>query len=178
MKLKLAQFSTNLFVRACHGRALGIQQIRRLLVFAMCAGALGAQDGATEFKTRCAQCHDHPVGRVPAVSALRAMTKDAILNALGDPMIHKSILRAVNGCGSSWRWNESESLQISCLRRIDWSANSSLATIRASTAMNLPAYEPCSRQTRSRRVRFTNPWRQGQEKYVDVSVAETAVCSA
>ncbi len=54
----------------------------RLLVVAMCAGALGAQDGANTFKTKCAQCHDHPVGRIPAVSALRAMTKSAILNAL------------------------------------------------------------------------------------------------
>jgi mono/diheme cytochrome c family protein len=48
----------------------------------MCAGALGAQDGAILFKTKCAQCHDPPVGRIPTVSALRAMTRSAILNAL------------------------------------------------------------------------------------------------
>jgi polyvinyl alcohol dehydrogenase (cytochrome) len=52
------------------------------LVFTLCAGALGAQDGAILYKTKCAQCHDHPVGRIPTVSALRAMTRSAILNAL------------------------------------------------------------------------------------------------
>lgn len=56
--------------------------MRRLLLIAMCAGGLGAQDGATVYKTDCAQCHDHPVGRIPAVSALRAMTKLSILNTL------------------------------------------------------------------------------------------------
>jgi hypothetical protein len=49
--------------------------------------------------------------------------------AAGDPMIHKSVVRAVNGLRSSWKWNERESLEISCLRRTDWSASSSLATI-------------------------------------------------
>src|SRR5579884_2633950 len=56
--------------------------MHRLLIFAICSGALIAQDGATIYKNRCAQCHDHPIGRVPTLSALRAMTSAAILNAL------------------------------------------------------------------------------------------------
>ena len=48
-----------------------------------------------------------------------------------DPMIHKSVVRAVNGLRNSWKWDESESLEISCLRRTDWSTSYSLATIRA-----------------------------------------------
>src|SRR5947199_6655581 len=47
---------------------------------------------------------------------------------------------------SSWKWNESESLEISCLRRTDWSASCSLATIQASTVMSFPAYECYSLQ--------------------------------
>jgi hypothetical protein len=63
----------------------------------------------------------------------------------GDPMIYRSVVQAVNGLreflqigtkANSWKF---------CLRRTDRSANSSPATIPASTAMSLPAYESYSR---------------------------------
>ncbi len=49
-----------------------------------------------------------------------------------DPMIHKSVVRAVNGLREflESKRSESEYPEISCLRRTDWSASSSLATIR------------------------------------------------
>ena len=56
--------------------------MRPLFVFVICSAALVAQDGATIYKSTCAKCHDNPVGRVPAISGLRAMTSSAILNAL------------------------------------------------------------------------------------------------
>jgi precorrin-2 methylase len=80
----------------------------------------------------------------------------------GDPMIHKSVVRAVNGLREFLEVERKRIPGVSCLRRIDWSANCSLATIRFSMAMSLPAYEPCSRQTRSRQVRLINPWRQAR----------------
>jgi hypothetical protein len=64
----------------------------------------------------------------------------------GDPMIHKSVVRAVNGLREFLELERSEFLEISCLRRTDWNASSSLATIQASMAMSLPAYEPYSRR--------------------------------
>jgi polyvinyl alcohol dehydrogenase (cytochrome) len=54
----------------------------RVFVFAFYTSTLFAQDGMTIYKARCAGCHDAPVGRVPTVTALRAMTATAILSAL------------------------------------------------------------------------------------------------
>lgn len=60
--------------------------IRLSLVLALCAASLLAQDGAAIFKERCASCHDPAPGsvpgRVPPVSALRAMNLLQILRAL------------------------------------------------------------------------------------------------
>jgi polyvinyl alcohol dehydrogenase (cytochrome) len=56
--------------------------MRRLLLLAICPAALVAQDGAAIYKARCAGCHDHPVGRMPEIGALRTMTSVAIRNAL------------------------------------------------------------------------------------------------
>ena len=53
-----------------------------LIVF--CASALFAQDGASIYKSRCAACHDAPVGRVPPVAALRKMSVAVILSTLDD----------------------------------------------------------------------------------------------
>jgi polyvinyl alcohol dehydrogenase (cytochrome) len=39
---------------------------------------LSAQDGAAIYKERCASCHDAPEGRVPALSAIKAMSGEAI----------------------------------------------------------------------------------------------------
>ena len=46
------------------------------------AASVLAQDGAAVYQARCASCHDAPTGRVPPVSALRAMMLPAILQAL------------------------------------------------------------------------------------------------
>ncbi len=43
---------------------------------------LSAQDGAAIYKERCAACHDAPEGRVPALSAIKAMSGEAIYAAL------------------------------------------------------------------------------------------------
>jgi polyvinyl alcohol dehydrogenase (cytochrome) len=56
--------------------------LRLILVFAMNLGVALAQDGAAIYKQRCAICHDAPVGRVPPVSALRAMEGAAISQSL------------------------------------------------------------------------------------------------
>ncbi len=43
---------------------------------------LSAQDGAAIYKERCASCHDMPEGRVPPLSAIKAMSGEAIYIAL------------------------------------------------------------------------------------------------
>jgi polyvinyl alcohol dehydrogenase (cytochrome) len=43
---------------------------------------LSAQDGAAIYKERCASCHDMPEGRVPALSAIKSMSGQAIYIAL------------------------------------------------------------------------------------------------
>jgi hypothetical protein len=61
----------------------------------------------------------------------------------GDPLIHKSVARAVNGLREFLEVERKRIPGDICLRRTDWSARFSLATIRTSMAMSLPAYEPC-----------------------------------
>ncbi|HTA42821.1 MAG TPA: PQQ-binding-like beta-propeller repeat protein [Bryobacteraceae bacterium] len=56
--------------------------MRSVLLFALMAWALYAQEGATIYKDRYAACHDSPQGRVPALSALQAMSGEAIYLAL------------------------------------------------------------------------------------------------
>jgi polyvinyl alcohol dehydrogenase (cytochrome) len=56
--------------------------MRPLFLLALYATAGLAQDGAALYKTRCAHCHDAPAGRVPPVSALRAMGPELILRSL------------------------------------------------------------------------------------------------
>jgi polyvinyl alcohol dehydrogenase (cytochrome) len=53
-----------------------------ILILALNAGFALAQDGAAIYKQRCASCHDAPVGRVPPVSALRAMDAASISRSL------------------------------------------------------------------------------------------------
>jgi polyvinyl alcohol dehydrogenase (cytochrome) len=55
---------------------------RRLLLLALSACTLFAQDGAAIYKKRCAGCHDAPAGRTPPFSALRAMDPARILHSL------------------------------------------------------------------------------------------------
>lgn len=52
------------------------------MMVALSGGVAFAQDGAAVYKRSCAQCHDAPAGRVPPVSALRAMDASAISRSL------------------------------------------------------------------------------------------------
>ena len=56
--------------------------MRSLLVLALSATTVFAQDGAAVYKAHCAMCHDTGGGRIPPVSALRAMSPSSILQAL------------------------------------------------------------------------------------------------
>jgi polyvinyl alcohol dehydrogenase (cytochrome) len=56
--------------------------LRPWLLLALGASTVFAQDGAALYKQRCASCHDAPTGRVPPLSALRAMNGLLILRAL------------------------------------------------------------------------------------------------
>ena len=53
-----------------------------VMIVALSARVLSAQDGAAIYKERCASCHDAPEGRVPAISAIKAMSGEAIYVAL------------------------------------------------------------------------------------------------
>ena len=56
--------------------------MRSLVFLALCATTVLAQDGAAIYKAHCAMCHDAGGGRIPPVSALRAMSSNSILQAL------------------------------------------------------------------------------------------------
>ncbi|HZI50833.1 MAG TPA: c-type cytochrome, partial [Terriglobia bacterium] len=53
-----------------------------VMVLVLSVGVSSAQDGAAIYKERCASCHDMPEGRTPALSAIKAMTGEAIFVAL------------------------------------------------------------------------------------------------
>src|SRR5262249_27192311 len=53
-----------------------------LIILVLSAQVLSAQDGAAIYKERCASCHDAPEGRVPPLSAIKAMTGEAIYGVL------------------------------------------------------------------------------------------------
>ena len=55
---------------------------RLFFLLTVLGGAAFAQDGAAVYKAHCATCHDMPTGRVPPVSALKAMSFPMILGAL------------------------------------------------------------------------------------------------
>ena len=55
--------------------------MRHIWLFALML-PLSAQDGAAIYKERCAACHDAPKGRIPALSAIKAMSGEAIYAAL------------------------------------------------------------------------------------------------
>jgi polyvinyl alcohol dehydrogenase (cytochrome) len=56
--------------------------MRSLLLFVLGASTALGQDGASVYKAHCAMCHDAGGGRIPPVSALRAMSSSSILRAL------------------------------------------------------------------------------------------------
>ena len=51
-------------------------------MFVLILPVLSAQDGAAIYKERCASCHDMPTARVPSLSAIKAMSGEAIYLAL------------------------------------------------------------------------------------------------
>ncbi len=56
--------------------------MRYVCLFVLMMPILSAQDGAAIYKERCAQCHDMPAARVPALATIRAMSGEAIYAAL------------------------------------------------------------------------------------------------
>jgi polyvinyl alcohol dehydrogenase (cytochrome) len=56
--------------------------MRYVFLLTLLLPALSAQDGAGIYKERCASCHDTPQARVPALSAIKAMSGEAIYLAL------------------------------------------------------------------------------------------------
>ena len=57
--------------------------MRYVCLLALLLPALSsAQDGAAIYKERCASCHDNPAERVPSLSAIKAMSGEAIYAAL------------------------------------------------------------------------------------------------
>src|SRR5215472_3825864 len=53
-----------------------------LIILVLSTQVVSAQDGAAIYKERCASCHDAPEGRVPPLSAIKAMSGEAIYVAL------------------------------------------------------------------------------------------------
>src|SRR5262245_6528052 len=53
-----------------------------LFILVLSTQVVSAQEGAAIYKERCASCHDAPQGRVPALSAIKAMSGEAIYVAL------------------------------------------------------------------------------------------------
>jgi polyvinyl alcohol dehydrogenase (cytochrome) len=56
--------------------------MRYVCLFVLMMPLLSAQDGAAIYKERCAQCHDLPAARVPALATIKAMSGEAIYIAL------------------------------------------------------------------------------------------------
>jgi polyvinyl alcohol dehydrogenase (cytochrome) len=56
--------------------------MRYVCLLALIASTLQAQDGAAIYKQRCASCHETPAARVPSISAIKAMSGEAIYMAL------------------------------------------------------------------------------------------------
>jgi polyvinyl alcohol dehydrogenase (cytochrome) len=56
--------------------------MRYVYLFALLLPVLAAQDGAAIYKEHCASCHDSAEGRVPPLSAIKAMSPEAIYTAL------------------------------------------------------------------------------------------------
>src|SRR5580704_9447516 len=57
--------------------------MRYVCLLALLLPALSsAQDGAAIYKERCASCHDTPAERVPSLTAIKAMSGEAIYAAL------------------------------------------------------------------------------------------------
>ena len=66
--------------------------------------SLSAQDGAAIYKERCASCHDMPEGRAPALSAIKAMSGEAIYIALTSGAMKTQARGLVDARRSSRCW--------------------------------------------------------------------------
>src|SRR5580698_3176554 len=60
-------------------RSLSAPLLAMMVLF---CSPLAAQDGGAIYKERCAACHDNPKERVPPLTAIKAMTAEAIQAAL------------------------------------------------------------------------------------------------
>src|SRR5258708_1901048 len=56
--------------------------MRYICLLALMLSPLSAQDGSAVYKERCAGCHDAPKERIPSLSAIKAMSGEAIYLAL------------------------------------------------------------------------------------------------
>ncbi len=63
-------------------QCLALQIVRTALIALLALPILSAQDGGAIYKARCASCHDAPEGRVPSLTAIKAMSGEAIYVAL------------------------------------------------------------------------------------------------
>jgi polyvinyl alcohol dehydrogenase (cytochrome) len=82
------QFLVRLVVRAApfallsNSRNTKPVRAASLALLAWMIPILSAQDGGAIYKERCASCHDAPEGRVPTLSAIKAMSGEAVYMAL------------------------------------------------------------------------------------------------
>lgn len=56
--------------------------MRYVCLFLSVTSLVNAQDGAAIYKERCASCHDTPAPHVPSISAIKAMSGEAVYSAL------------------------------------------------------------------------------------------------
>src|SRR5882757_10039458 len=58
--------------------------MRCVCLLVLMSSFLSAEDGGAIYKERCASCHDAPEGRVPSLTAIKAMSGEAIYLALAN----------------------------------------------------------------------------------------------
>ena len=73
------------------------------VILGLCATAHAAPDGAALYKEHCAACHDSAKDRTPPLSAIKAMSAEAIYTALSNGKMQSQSqgLSTLPGDGSS-----------------------------------------------------------------------------
>src|SRR5215467_8660616 len=115
--------------------------------------SLSAQDGAAIYKERCASCHDTPQGRVPPLSAIKAMSGESIYAALTNGAMKAQaqglstpqLFALIIYIGPTGAAN-APSLERTC------NDNSSISTAAFKTSMNAPRWNGWS--TNANNARF------------------------